>query len=378
MIYLDNAATTPLSDEMKTYLVSVLDVFGNPSSIHSVGKKAKQIIQQTREMVASFIGAQGYECIYFTSSGSASNTLAILGFADANDCGIFYSPTLHKSALKTIEKIQKTHIDTYVHKLKVDKGGTIDEKDLAQQLGTSIKSPLVVVEYANSEIGTIQNVKGISDIVHKNGGMMIVDCTGSISTIPLNVDTLGIDMAIFSAHKLGALKGTGVLYKRKGIILSPLICGSQEDGLFSGTENVLGIASLGKAIELLEYDDKSFSRDFVWSYLKDNIPNVYLVGADMVKNRLLNNLCICVENIKANELVGLIDDLYDTQISTGSACNNGDILPSSTLVAIGVKEKDLNSCIRVTFSGRETIEQLKEFCNNITTCIKILRNNKLD
>ena len=235
---------------------------------------------------------------------------------------------------------------------------------------------LVVFEYANSEIGTIQDVKAITELVHKYNGVVMVDCTGSISSIPLDVQALDVDIATFSGHKIGALKGVGVLYKKENISLFPLVFGTQEQGLFGGTENVLGIASIGKAIELLKYEC-STARDYVWSEIED-IDGVYLVGVKTYKNRLVNNLYLCIKGISGQELVALMDDIYDTQISTGSACNNGESMPSSTLLAIGVPEEDIHSCIRISFKGNEKNEQLRDFCKNLRTCINMLRKNMED
>ena len=370
--YLDNAATTPLSPEMKEYLISMLDTFGNPSSSHSEGAKANRLVEEVREKVARFIKADNNENIYFTSSGSASNTLGIQGYALAHKCSVLYSPTTHKSILKTIDNLSDFY-DINTIGLKVDQYGSIDFEYLYRVLKVGKGNTLVVVEYANSEIGTVQDVKAISDIVHKYGGKLFVDCTGSISTIPLDVEDLNIDIATFSAHKLGALKGIGVLYKKADITMLPLVFGSQEQGLFAGTENVLGISSLGKAIDLLFYDKTSYNRDFVWNNIK-GIDGVSLVGSSLNKNRLINNLYICIKGARGSDIAALMDDVYRVQISTGSACNNGSPTPSSTALSIGLSEEEANSCVRISFSGNETEDELKEFCKNLRTCIDILKN----
>ena len=370
--YLDNAATTSLSPEMKEYLTSTLDVFGNPSSAHSEGVKAKRLVEEVRKKVAEFIKADSFEDIYFTSSGSASNTLGVWGYAVANKCNILYSPTLHKSILKTVDSLGEVY-EMNIEDLRVDNYGNIDIDYLEQVITDKIGDVLVVVEHANSEIGTIQDIKIISDITHKYNGRLLVDYTGSISTVPLDVHGLNIDIATFSAHKIGALKGVGVLYKRSDITMLPLVFGSQEKGLFAGTENVLGILSLGKAIDLLNYTKTSYNRDFVWNNIKE-IDGISLVGAPLDKNRLINNLYIYVKNVKGSDIAALMDDVYKIQISTGSACNNGSPTPSSTALAIGLSEEEANSCVRISFSGNETEDELKEFCKNFGTCIKMLRD----
>lgn len=379
-LYLDNASTSPLSDEMKEYLVSVLDLYGNPSSDYSRGFQTRELMENTRNEIAKFIGIYDNDntvdsnCIVFTSSGSASNTLGIKGYVEANDCEVFYSPTLHKSALKCIQSL---NCDCTV--LDVDSKGTINVYDLILKLSVEKKKPFVIIEYANSENGTIQLIKDIVKLAHDYDGIVMVDCTGSISSIPLDVIDLDVDIAVFSGHKIGALKGVAVLYKKPDIELKPLVYGAQENGLFAGTENILGIASLGKAVDIKRNGDSrvsSYSRDFVWSILK-NIDDVYLVGADIKENRLVNNLYICIKGINGQELVTMMDDLYDTQISTGSACNNGNANPSPTLLAMGIPEDDILSCMRITFSGYETKEELQKFCENLSVCVNMLRKKQI-
>ena len=370
--YLDNASTTPLSAEMKEYLASMLDVFANPSSVHSEGIKVKRLVEEVRKNITKFIKADSFDNIYFTSSGSASNTLGVWGYATANRCNILYSPTAHKSILKTIDNLEELY-EMKVSGLNVDSYGNIDIDYLEQEMASNNDSVLVVIEYANSEIGTVQDIKAISDIVHKYSGRLFVDCTGSISSIPLDVVGLDIDIATFSAHKIGALKGVGVLYKKPDITMLPIVFGSQEQGLFAGTENVLGILSLGKAIDLINYTKTSRGRDFVWNNIKD-IDGISLVGSPLDKNRLINNLYICTNGVKGSDIAALMDDVYKIQISTGSACNNGSSTPSSTALAIGLSEEDANSCIRISFSGNETEDELKEFCKSFSTCIKMLRD----
>jgi cysteine desulfurase len=245
-IYLDNAATSPLKDEVKEHIISLLDVFGNPSSLHSRGEEAKKILHNARKSAAEFINACP-DNIIFTSGGAASNTLAVKGYMDKHYCTLLYSPTAHKSILKCAESCNQKYA------MDVDKFGFINLNGLEKWLKVLQDTAFVVIEYANSEIGTIQKVAEIVELVHKYNGVIFVDCTGSISTIPIDVKKLNLDLAAFSAHKIGGLKGCGVLYKKSNISLSPLIYGTQENGLFGGTENVVGIASLGKAVEDYDY-----------------------------------------------------------------------------------------------------------------------------
>lgn len=366
-VYLDHAATTPLTDSVKEYLISILDEWGNPSSLHSQGQKPKQIISIARQSIAKFINARSDD-IYFTSGGSASNTLAIRGYFQKNDCTLFYSPIAHKSILKCVESYHNSI------PLKVNKEGLIDIHDLEEYLDVCINTPLVVIDHTNSEIGTIQDIEQIIKITHLHNGIVYLDCTGSIPMIPIDVKKLDVDMLGFSAHKLGGLKGCGVLYKKKDIILEPLVYGSQEKGIFGGTENVLGIASLGKAVEEYNYSSiSSANRDYVWNYIKNTIPEVYLVGSSFGEHRLPKNLNICFPKCEAESLMMLLD-MNGICVSVGSACSSGDLTPSPTLVAIGMDEKDIHSCIRLTFSGNETQKELDYVCKTLKQCVESLRN----
>ena len=364
-IYLDNAATTPLTPEVKQYIIELLDQYANPSSLYQSGIDARQIIEQARNNVAEFINGKS-ENIIFTSGGSASNTLAIRGYVQKHNCTILYSPITHKSIIRCVESIK----DAYP--LKVNKYGQIDFDDLKGWLDSRSGNFFVVLDYANSEIGTIQDVKKIINLVHFYNGVAYLDCTGSISQIPVDVKKLDVDMLGFSGHKIHALTGVGVLYKKENIELEPLVYGSQEQGLFAGTENMLGIASLGKAVENYNYSSISLeNRDYVYDYIIREIPDSYLIGSPF-EHRLPHNLYMCFKNVQGESLMILLD-MNGIQVSTGSACNSGDLQPSSTLMAIDILNDDLHSCIRLSFSGSETKNELDYVCQTIKKCVNQLR-----
>ena len=373
-VYLDNAATTPLSESMKEYLISVLDIYGNPSSLHSKGEPAKQIITNARQSVAKFINADEKE-IYFVPSGSAGNTLAVKGITSENpqdnQYEVFYSPTAHKSMLKACESCR------YNTPLRVNTVGEIDITYLEDILTRhNNRKPLVCIEAANSEIGTINDVITIGYIVHRHNGILVIDVTGYIPSYEITMSLWKhyVDILTFSGHKLHALKGIGVLWKKKEIELKPLIYGSQEQGLIGGTENVLGIASLGKAIRNYDYSSiSSANRNYVYNYIKNNIPDSYIVGASIdSENRLPHNLYICFKGIEGESLMILLD-MNGIQVSTGSACNSGSLSASTTLSAIGMNESDIHSCIRLTFSGSENERDLQYVCKKIKECVESLR-----
>ena len=366
-LYLDNAATTPLLPEVKDFILKNLDVFGNPNSDHSVGDKAYEVVRNATKKVASLINCDA-EDIIFTCGGSASNTLAIRGFCDATkDSKILYSPICHKSIIEAAKHMPHSE------PLGVDSTGKIDICDLTTSLkiNSSYYNILIVVDFGNSEIGTIQDIRLISEIVHRYGGLIYVDCTGSIPYIPLDVQKMDVDMAGFSAHKLGALKGCGVLYKKKAIELSPLIFGAR--GVFSGTENVLGIGALGVAAELQQkYYGKidCEKRRIIYEGAKKYIPDCYLVGHS--DDRLPYNVNICFPGVNAGDVVHLLDDWYKIQCSTGSACNSQSSLPSPPLAAIN--EKNPLSCVRFSLSGREQDKELRNAVLKIVAVVEALKD----
>lgn len=365
-IFLDNAATTPLTSEVKQYMIELLDQFHNPSSLYQSGVDARQIINKARNSIAEFINSKP-ENVIFTSGGSASNSLAIRGYMNKHNCTLLYSPTVHKSIIKCVESIKNAY------PLKVDSCGRIDFNDLKEWLDTKNGKFFVVLDHSNSEIGTVQDVRKLIDLIHFYNGVVYLDCTGSISQIPVDVRELNVDMIGFSGHKIHALKGCGVLYKKSNIEIEPLIYGSQEGGYFAGTENVLGIASLSKAVENYDYSSiSSKNRDYVYDYIVKNIPDSYLVGAPF-EHRLPHNLYMCFKGVQGESLMILLD-MNGIQISTGSACSSGDLQPSSTLIAIGMNKEDINSCIRLSFTGNERGDELNYICSTLKRCVEQLRS----
>lgn len=363
-VYLDHAATAPLDDNMIKYLSSILGVYGNPSSQHEQGVKALRLIEDVRYKVADFINADTDEII-FTGGGAASNTFGIKGLNGQHD--IIYSPIMHKSALKCIKDLSAVQ---NVFKMKVNKDGLIDLNDLRYKLQFMYK-PFVIVEYANSEVGTIQNISKIAEITHNTDGLLYVDCTGSISTMSLDVKKLDIDMCGFSAHKIGGLKGCGILYRKKLVQLSPIIYGSQENGLYGGTENVIGIASLGKAIENYKYNPKiKENRDFMLQKLQ-GISEHMLIGTTK-ENRLVNNIYISFRGIEGSVLASLLNE-HGIYVSTGSACNSGETEISPAILELGVPVEYALGGIRLTFGGNETTEQLEYTYYWIEKCVQTLR-----
>lgn len=381
-IFLDYAATSPLSYKVKDYITKLLDVYGNPSSIYSDGIEAKNILEEARASVAKFINTEEQN-IVFTSSGSASNSLVIKGLTsddfNLNKFIPICSPTAHKSMIEACNSCR------YKIFLKVDYSGRILLEHLKNVLDNYVKDselrPLVCFEAANNEIGTINQIEAICDLTHKYGGLVLVDATAYIPSCKVDMACWEcVDFLTFSGHKLGGLKGVGVLCSNQLKELKPLIYGSQERHLFGGTENLLGIASLGKAVEDYDYENiSSVGRDFVWNYIANNIVNSYLVGADIQEQgevdfleRTPCNLAVCFKGVNSIELVPLLNS-KGIEISTGSACNNFENAPSHVLSAIKINKSDVNSVVRLSFSGQETLEELNYINDMLSKCVDRLR-----
>lgn len=378
-VFLDNASTTPLLPQVKNKFKEMLDCYGNPSSLHKKGREARKIIDEARCDVAKFINAdlENNEKIIFTPSGSAANTIMLNSFWGA--CGeksVLFSPIAHKSILTQISYLKNK--DNCFVPLCVNNFGTINIDDFEKKLTAckeNKRTPCVVVDYANSEIGTIQPIRQIIDKAHEYGGVVYLDCTAVVSTMPIDVRELQADAIGFSGHKIGALKGVGVLWCNcETLNLEPLIFGAQECGIVGGTENIFGIVSIGEAVRNWIYSsDIAQKRDYLYEKLR--LYDAYIVGEK--KSRLPNNLNMCFKDVPGELLMSLLDTM-GVYVSTGSACNSGSNAPSKVLQEIKMSTNDINSCIRITLSGNESYESLDYVCKCIEFAVHELRGAKND
>ena len=366
-IYLDNAATTkPKREVIDAINKCLIEDWGNPSSLYKFGIRAKDIVEENRKIVADLIGANPNEII-FTSGACESNSHAICGYLDSHNSGLIISSIEHKS----IMNIADAYNDRTVI-VPVGEDGFADMSRLEEALATSpFETTLVSIQYANNEIGTIQNVEDISRLVHEYGGVLHTDATQIIPDRKINVN--GIDMMSFSGQKLGATKGIGVLYVRNGIKINPIIYGSQEKSLRGGTENVPYIAGLGKAIKHLTYPTDEKRNHFVDRILSE-IEDCYLVGCRCGNNRLKNNVSICFKGVESESILLMLDQ-KDICVSSGSACNSASSKPSYVLEAINVPKEDINSIVRFTF-GENTNEEIAIAIESIKKTIALLRKFK--
>lgn len=387
-LYLDSAGTTKVKPEvLKAMMPYLTDEFYNPSAIYSGGVRVKRAIDNSRECIAGFINADVDE-IFFTSGASESNCWAIQGYVfvgmmDISTTSIVTTKIEHKSIMECVDAMEQLGNSTYycdVTYLDVDKDGFVNMEQL-ESVFKDREEPnyydiLVSIQIANNEVGTIQNIKAISDVVHKYGGVLHVDATQAFGQIPIDVKAMGIDMLSASAHKVGGVKGVGFLYKKKDIELQPIIYGSQNAGYRGSTENVAGIVGFAKAVELAseEMEDKlalSVKRDYFINELTRN--GCKLNGASV--HRLPNNINVMLpEGIGSEELLYMLD-LDDIQCSTGSACNSHSKKPSYVLKALGLTNEEAARSVRFTISSDITYEDIDYAVEEVVKIMKIMRDS---
>lgn len=388
-LYLDSAATAkPNKEVLETVMPYLTDEFYNPSSIYSDGVRVRRAIDNARESIAGFINADTDE-IFFTSGASESNCWAIQGYLlagvmDISTTSIVTTKIEHKSIMECVDAMERFGNATYycdVTYLDVDKNGFVNMEQL-ESVFKDREEPnyydiFVSIQLANNEVGTIQDIKAVSDVIHKYGGILHVDATQAFGQIPIDVKAMGIDMLSASAHKLeGGFKGVGLLYKKKNIELQPIIYGSQNDRQRGGTENVAGIVGFAKAVELAseEMEDKlalSVKRDYFINELTRN--GCKLNGASV--HRLPNNINVMLpEGIGSEELLYMLD-LDDIQCSAGSACNSHSKKPSYVLKAIGLTDEQAARSVRFTISSDITYEAIDYVVEKIVKIMKIIRNS---
>lgn len=375
-IYFDNAATTPVRKEVLNEIMPYFsDIFANASSVYDIASQSRKAIEKAREQVAKAIGAQKDE-IYFTAGGSESDNWAIKGTADAlskKGKHIITTQIEHHAVLHTCEFLEKHGWDiTY---LPVDEYGLISLDDLKNAIRPD--TVLISVMFANNEIGTIEPIAEIGKIAREHGIYFHTDAVQAAGHVKIDVKEMNIDMLSISGHKLGAPKGIGALYVRKGITISNLIHGGgQEKGKRAGTENTAGIVGLGKAIELaVEEIDETNSyltmlRERVIKGITENIDFCRLNGHR--EKRLPGNVNISFEFIEGESLLLLLNS-KGICASSGSACTSGSLDPSHVLLAIGLEHEKAHGSLRITLSKENTVEEVDYLIKELIPIVKRLR-----
>ncbi len=376
-IYLDNAATTPLNEQVKNKMLSVSQIYGNPSSVYETGREARKLLDESRETVAKILNAKASE-IYFTSGGTEADNWAIAGAALLKKGGrILTSSIEHHAVLNTCRQLER--LGFRAEYLRADRSGRVLFSDFKGAIRED--TVLASVMYANNEIGTLQDVGLMAKAAHEHGILFHTDAVQAAGHLPLDVRALDADMLSISAHKFGGPKGVGALYIKKGTkILNLLSGGAQERGRRAGTENVAGIVGLAEALKI-SYEDiekkakemgkkrNKFERD-----LFNSIPDIVLNGHKTL--RLPNIINITIKGAPSEALLMRLDKC-GVAASAGSACTSDSLEPSHVLIATGLSESEAKQSIRLSLSNETTEEQLKLAADIIARQVKELRSVKL-
>ncbi len=376
IIYFDNAATTPIRpevyDAMRPYIESC---YGNPSSVYKIARESKKAIDLARKQVADAINADSGE-IFFTGCGSESDNWAIKGVALAlKDKGkhIITTNIEHHAILHTCEFLEENGYEvTYI---PVDEYGMVSADDIKKAIRPD--TILVSVMTANNEIGTIEPIKEIGAVCREKGVYFHTDAVQAVGHIKIDVKEMNIDLLSLSGHKIGAPKGIGALYIRKGVKIKNLIHGGQQEkGKRAGTENVIGIAALGKAIELAVSEMEDTTERL--KYLRDKIINGVLKNIEYSRlnghpeERLPGNVNISFEFIEGESML-LMLDAKGICASSGSACTSGSLDPSHVLLAIGLPHEKAHGSLRISLGYQNTEEEVDKLLEVLPPIVQRLR-----
>ncbi|MFA6254737.1 MAG: aminotransferase class V-fold PLP-dependent enzyme [Patescibacteria group bacterium] len=380
-IYFDHSATTPVAPQvLKEMLPYFSETFGNASSIHIHGQTAMAKVDEAREIVADFLGSKTSE-VFFTSGATESDNLVILGLAKPGE-HIITTRIEHPAILEPCREMEKRGVEvTYIG---VSNKGLVSVDDIKQAIKENTR--LISVMYVNNEIGTIQSIVEIGELVKEenrkrkseNRIYFHTDAVQAANYCEMNVDKLGVDLLSLSGHKIYGPKGIGVLYKRAGTPLSPIqFGGHQEKGLRPGTLNVPGIIGLGKAVELITQDQESnkkikkLSDKLIAGVLK-NIPNTQVNG-DLEK-RVPSNAHFSFKGVEGESMLLLLDQ-EGIAVSTGSACSSGSLEPSHVLMSLGMDPLLAHGSLRITlgkFNTEKDVDYLLEVLPRIVAKLRMI------
>ena len=363
MIYLDYNATAPLHKNVIKKIQNLkFEEFGNPSSVHKIGRNSKKIVEEVRRNILSNLKAKNYDLI-FTSGATESNNLAIKGFIKKNNIKTIYSlQTEHSSVIDVVK-----NLDIEKKFFNINPNGTVNLKEIEELLSKQKNPFLVSVMFANNESGIINPIYEISKIVRKYKGIMHCDGVQSLGKIEIDLDSLDVDLFAISSHKIGGPTGIGALLINTRNNISPeIIGGGQEKNLRSGTENFLGIVGFGEAINEVNNLTKicnseiKNNRDLLEANLKKLSNEIKIFGEDT--QRLANTCYFAYPSMTSeNQVIAL--DQHGICVSSGAACSSGKVEPSHVLKAMQVDEKYIHSAIRVSLGWDSTKEQIETFLN---------------
>ena len=379
-IYLDHNSTTPvLKEVLDVMLPFYKDSFGNPSSIHSEGRAARVCLDEAREQVAELIGARSSE-IVFTSGGSESNNFAILGVAlalNSKKRHIVTCEVEHAAILNPLKQLEA--LGFHVDYLPVDNVGRVDPKKVKDALKDS--TCLVTIQHANSEVGTLQNIKEIGSLIKNNDILFHTDAVQSVGKLAVNVNDISVDLLSMSSHKIYGPKGVGALFVKRGTpaLFSPVCGGGQEKKRRGGTENVPGIVGFGKACKIAldrinkgNLNQLKVMRDLLRNKIERLIPNVDFYGCS--KNGLPNTLSCGFDGADGETLLIALD-MKGISVSTGSACSSGTGMPSKVLSALKLPLSKINSSIRFSLGWVNTSEDIDFAVQSLAKAVILSRRN---
>jgi cysteine desulfurase len=358
-IYLDHASAMPIDPRVLEFAeVHLKSEYGNPSALHSPGLAAQAAIEEAREKVASLVNAENERTIIFTSCATEANNLAIKGTALRNISKgkkVAASAIEHISVINPMKELQKGGFQFSI--IPVDSTGLIDFEILDEMItdGTVLTS----IMYANNEIGTIEPIKPISEIVHKKGSYLHVDAAAAAGRVAIDVQSDGIDLLTLSSNDLYGPQGAGALYIKSGVKLQPILPGGgQERGLRSGTENIFAIAGMGEAARIAKdemQEEGERLKKIRDKLIKDilKIEKAYLTGHPT--QRLPHHASFRFSGIEGESILLNMDTMYNIQVATGSACSSKTLEPSAVLLAIGLKHEEAHGSMVLTL-GRSNKE----------------------
>ncbi len=377
IIYLDHNATTPVDPEAVSVMHEIMkDNFGNPSSGHILGLKAKNAVDRAREDVSALLGCKKTEII-FTSGGSESNNMALKGLIDfryPEKHHIIISAVEHPAIINPALYLMETGIELSI--IPVDRYGLASPEDIEKAIRP--ETVLISIMLANNETGTIQPVREIAEIARAHSIAMHTDAAQAVGKIGVNVNELGVDMLSLAGHKLYGPKGIGALFIREGVSLTPLIHGAnQESGKRAGTENVILAAGLGVACRVAgrrlknDMERATLLRDRLQELLFNGIQGLILNGHP--DRRLPNTINVSVPGIYGNSILEAVPDVI---ASTGAACHDRRVKLSHVLHAMGVTPEAGMGALRLSLGRLNDMEQIERAANLIIAAVRTLRENK--
>lgn len=377
-VYLDFNATTPPLSALRSRWSEVLEISGNPSSIHNEGRVPKTILREARNKISGLLGCSPLEVI-FNSGASEGNSSILRSVHDGNRSRrneYLISQVEHPSVLKTAAYLVSQ--GAVVHFIPVSQSGVIDMNFIRDKL--SSRTALVSVMYANNETGNIFPVKEIAQVAHAAGALMHADCVQLLGKSDVDFSCLELDYATFSAHKLYSIKGTGFCYVKKGSPWSSLIHGGQERGRRGGTENVTGIAALNIVLDSFNNCKTKINaveklRNEMETNILAKIPAVRIVGK--AGQRISNTSSLVIDNIDGETLLMTLD-LKGFAVSTGAACSSGNSEPSPVLMAMGLSREQAQSSLRISLGWESDEQQINRFVSTLADTVTKLREINLE